>query len=1186
MEKAKIFLKIGVMILAVLILGVTGKKEAKAQEHTVSDEEALKTAITAATSGDVIALSKDITVSSQVAINKSLTIDGRGYQISVIEPGLLESGVLNSQNSRYRVFQLSGSGSEVIIRRITILGGNIQGGAVYVNSGVKASFEKVNILRSGGTSSTGGGLYNAGTLIIKNSNINRNAANYGGGFLNTGTMVIENCSFSENRSLSTSGGGGAGENQGPLYINNSTFANNKSTELGGAINDVRGFAYVMNSTFTGNVAFGSYDGGAFRGSTTVVVNSLLAYNYDGKSGGTYTLDDVWSRGNWTNNTALSNYRLVSSLSQENDLSTLTNYNNVHYTGLTSGSDNSLFTAGSLASVLSAEGEQISGDMVFQPMLYKLPGEDTPIISLKEPISELLTNGAKTAFDPFATPTPVFAYYNENQKSWYNNVNGSWTTIDEPTDAIVVTDQLGGTRGNVIGGTSQTVPDLNMIKLVYDKDTAHGTVHGITIYGDAYLKGSKVYAVTTPDPGYKFVQWNRSTPSGDTLYSTDNPLTITVMEDLDLYPVYEEGEGETPVEITLNPVQVDGDSYIFSGTITVEGDDDGGREITLYITDSDGKIVHIETVTTDENGNFIFEAFTPDIQGVYEVYVTSSGDENISDELEEGEPINALGVDPDVTWQETVEVLYGTRYKDIVLPNENAVQEGSFSFKGVEENALVGDVGSYVVQREFTPSSMISFNKVTKGITIKVTPKALDKSMVVVPSDCLYTGAEQRPEAVVTDGNPSIISPSDYSVSYSDNKEVGTAELIVTANTKDGNYFGQTVVEFNIVKRPLSNTLINAISPLTYNGKEQEPEISFIEAEASIIKDTDYKVDYSDNKNAGTGAAIVTATEAGNYTGSAKVTFVIEQKPLSEDMINDISAVEYNGLAHKPVISVTDGEPGVISEDDYTISYGENINAGKGTVTITAKVDGNYKGEAVKEFDITRKPLDDTMIGTINAVGYDGTSHKPIPVVSDGSPSIIGIDDYSVSYGENKNAGKGSVTITAKEDGNYAGTAAAAFDIGKRPLTNTMLKAIDPVVYNGQEQKPTVLFADAEAGIINSTDYAIDYTGNVASGTGKATVTAKTDGNYSGECYVEFLISKRDIKEVNIDEIKDVMYTGKEQKPEVIITDGEPSIIKDLDYDIDYSKNIDVGEATVTISAKRAVIMPVKRQPPSISRRNL
>ena len=58
----------------------------------------------------------------------------------------------------------------------------------------------------------------------------------------------------------------------------------------------------------------------------------------------------------------------------------------------------------------------------------------------------------------------------------------------------------------------------------------------------------------------------------------------------------------------------------------------------------------------------------------------------------------------------------------------------------------------------------------------------------------------------------------------------------------------------------------------------------------------------------------------------------------------------------------------------------------------------------------------------------------------------------------------------------------------------------------------------------------------------------------------------DINECNFSEIKDQTYTGKAIEPELKITDKEGNVlVKDKDYEVEYSDNIDIGQATVTVN---------------------
>lgn len=59
---------------------------------------------------------------------------------------------------------------------------------------------------------------------------------------------------------------------------------------------------------------------------------------------------------------------------------------------------------------------------------------------------------------------------------------------------------------------------------------------------------------------------------------------------------------------------------------------------------------------------------------------------------------------------------------------------------------------------------------------------------------------------------------------------------------------------------------------------------------------------------------------------------------------------------------------------------------------------------------------------------------------------------------------------------------------------------------------------------------------------------------------------KDISECNFSEIKDQTYTGEAIEPEIEITDEAGNVLaKNKDYEVEYSNNIDIGQATVTVN---------------------
>lgn len=62
----------------------------------------------------------------------------------------------------------------------------------------------------------------------------------------------------------------------------------------------------------------------------------------------------------------------------------------------------------------------------------------------------------------------------------------------------------------------------------------------------------------------------------------------------------------------------------------------------------------------------------------------------------------------------------------------------------------------------------------------------------------------------------------------------------------------------------------------------------------------------------------------------------------------------------------------------------------------------------------------------------------------------------------------------------------------------------------------------------------------------------------------FIINKKEIDEVILKE-KNITYTGEEIFPEVIVKSQNKELVENIDYDIYYSNNVNVGTATIRIN---------------------
>lgn len=516
-----------------------------ATDRYVSNYSELTQAIALASAGDKIIITNNILSTQQISISKSLTIDGMGHSISVPTPGLSDAGTYNTNPSTFRVFDISGSGNTVSISNCTIKGGRVAGGysdgggAIRnVSSVLKLNNVTISNSQAGNSLSyntgCGGGVFNsAGTVYFKDCNVSRNAASYGGGFVNIGggKMFIENSTFSENRSLCASGGGGAGENKASLYINNSTFSNNKSTELGGAINNNgTAQAYIVNSTFVGNVSYSSYKGGAIANNgftaTVTAVNSLFAYNYY-LSGSTYVLSDVEA---YSTSSMINAYYCIF---QNLDTTDINPTACKIYNGNASGSNNTLVTGGILTKVLGADGTEVGSSMVFQPLLCKRYGGSRTLTALLKNGSLSYGNGTRAGFTN-GNGTPTIGYYN----------GSSWVTLlgSNPSEYEILFDQNydGQLTPRSVGAVITYASNLYMLKV---NAAAGGSFLGGSIYGDVYPSGTPVSLTAIADNGKRFVRWDYVL-GGTGTASTNNPYTVTVDRNITLVPVFEDVTGFT------------------------------------------------------------------------------------------------------------------------------------------------------------------------------------------------------------------------------------------------------------------------------------------------------------------------------------------------------------------------------------------------------------------------------------------------------------------------------------------------------------------------------------------------------------------------------------------------------------------------------------------------------------------
>ena len=435
------------------------------------------------------------------------------------------------------------------------------------------------------------------------------------------------------------------------------------------------------------------------------------------------------------------------------------------------------------------------------------------------------------------------------------------------------------------------------------------------------------------------------------------------------------------------------------------------------------------------------------------------------------------------------------------------------------------------------------------------------SIILSADSFPYDGSDKRPEVTVKSGNNTLTASSDYTVSYSNNRAVGTATVTISGRN---NYTGSASKSFRIVPADIANFTVSlSASTFGYDGSKKKPSATVRSGNKTLTSGTDFTVSYSNNVNVGTASAVITGK--GNYSGSITKEFIITPADFSK-LTASLAAgtFSYDGTEKKPEVTVKSGSKQLTAGTDFTVSYTDNINVGTAKAVITGK--GNYSGTITKSFKITQADLSKfTASLSADSFIYDGAEKKPVVTVKSDNAQLTADTDFTVSYSSNVNAGTATVTITGK--GNYSGSIRKQFTITPADFSGFSAElSADTVTYTGSAQKPGATVKSGDKVLVSGTDFTVSYSNNTNAGTAKATIKGK--GNYSGTITKEFTITPADISQLTASLSADIFrYNGTEQKPSVTVKSRDKMLVPDTDFTVSYSDNIDVGTATVNITGQ-------------------
>ena len=366
--------------------------------------------------------------------------------------------------------------------------------------------------------------------------------------------------------------------------------------------------------------------------------------------------------------------------------------------------------------------------------------------------------------------------------------------------------------------------------------------------------------------------------------------------------------------------------------------------------------------------------------------------------------------------------------------------------------------------------------------------------------------------------------------------------------------------------------VSDVESVSFKGSNITPDVTVTLNEAVLNEGVDYDIVFSSNTNVGT--ASYTVTGKGNYFGSVTKTFEIIAVDIASIVDVTIASQVFTASQIAPTVEPVFGEYN-LTENDFDIEYGENLNVGTGSVVINGK--GNFTGTVTVEFDIVAKDISEGITalipGTTPGVQPEGV------VLNYGEVVLENEVDYDVVYSGYDTAGEGTATFTGK--GNYKGTLEQHFTVSESKTLSDVTASASATAYKYYEpdadeflpESVNVTYLDTQTQLIKDVDY---YYGEVTydnTDGGIATLQIIGKGAYDGSVAVTYTVNHYRYFDGKNSSLLGVevasgpfTYTGEAITPEVTVKwNGEP-LSESVDYILEITNNVNAGAAQVTVTA--------------------
>ena len=572
------------------------------------------------------------------------------------------------------------------------------------------------------------------------------------------------------------------------------------------------------------------------------------------------------------------------------------------------------------------------------------------------------------------------------------------------------------------------------------------------------------------------------------------------------------------DVTFDSVPNAIGTYEVKVTPSVTGNVTGETKATVRVADASLSGAHFKNAYAIAAEEYTGEQIVKDVTKLGAVYLSDGSKLDSSNyKIEFGKNVDA-GKDKGV-----IRIVGQNSYK-------NSVAEVTFN---INKAAVTADTVTYnkVVEKKDTATP--SAYKDAIGLVVKA-KNANGKEFTLVEGTDYTVKYEFKKANGIDDGKGDVTDIVKTTITVKGNSNYTASSTLTTTTDSTLLVSPSPKIANKIIKD--ADIRLKQTS-YTYTGAGITPKYDVVVDGRVLVEGTDYKVS-SISKNVNVGTATLEIVGMNDYSADAKAkaTFSIVAADASK-LTGVIASQPYTGYAIDPAASQIDLTLDGVKinvNDNFTLSYGENIKIGEGTVTLTPK-NANFTGTKTINFKISGKML------------------------SGGTLSYY--DENGLTASLNNKPYTGKEITAAKTVFGTTGTTLNGVLSDKLKLTEGTdyeIKYVDNV-YGKAEKGAGATTQKGAVLVIAKGNYAGNFTG--------ATVTdgIYTDANGNKITNVvfaqQFEIDPEDVAASNVS-IKNGTYAaGLLVKPAVVVTVKGRTLVEGIDYDLDLTNNKDLVNAT-------------------------